>query len=107
VGGHEPRTCPGQGTAGLELAGATQGVTTTKVEALEPRTQGEAGRGRGLLLRDRGKARAWLVTASNAVRVGLERNRHLPERDKLALKLWKPLWSLQDRRPPKIKPALQ
>jgi hypothetical protein len=34
-GGHDRRTCPGQGTAGLELAGATEGIATTKVEALE------------------------------------------------------------------------
>jgi hypothetical protein len=41
VGGHEHHTCPGQGTAGLELAGATEGVATGKAEALEPREQGK------------------------------------------------------------------
>jgi hypothetical protein len=35
----------GKGTASLELAGATEGVTTVKAEALEPRAWGEAERG--------------------------------------------------------------
>jgi hypothetical protein len=45
VGGHEHRTCPDQGTASLELAGATEGGATTKPEALLPGAQGEAEHG--------------------------------------------------------------
>jgi hypothetical protein len=50
VGGrHEHRTCPGQGTAGLELASASEGVETTKIRRWRP--EGEAERRSVLLLR--------------------------------------------------------
>jgi hypothetical protein len=73
---------PGQGTAGLELAGATEGIATTKVEALETRSQGEAERGPVLLLREdpiEGKHGPGERRRSRGRDGWLERSRHLRE----------------------------
>jgi hypothetical protein len=98
--GHDHRTCPGQGTADLELAGATDGIANTKVEALETWSQGHAERGPVLLLQNdpiEGKhGPRWLPREMPCKERGgaagwRGRGTCEPEREELALKLLKPL----------------